>query len=171
MAGLGAIGSRVAKIAKSFEMLTLGIRKTNAHVEGVDELGTLSDLPDFLVRADIIVLALPLNAETVAIINADMLKKMKGGVILINVGRGKLIDIDALKVHLKQNPSTHACLDVMPEEPWPETDELWHYPNVLLTPHLAWSSPQYRIRAAKIWFENLHRYRTGEPLMHRVKNL
>lgn len=170
VAGLGAIGSRVAKIAKSFEMHTLGIRKTNVQVEGVDELGTLSELPDFLSRADIIVLTLPLNSETVSVINAVTLEKLKSDAMLVNVGRGHLIDIDALKVHLKQNPSSQACLDVMPEEPWPEIDELWQYPNVLLTPHLAWSSPLYRIRATKVWFENLRRYRSGQPLLHLVSN-
>ena len=103
-------------------------------------------------------------------INAVTLEKLKSDAMLVNVGRGHLIDIDALKVHLKQNPSSQACLDVMPEEPWPEIDELWQYPIVSLTPHLALSSPLYRIRATKVWFENLRRYRSGQPLLHLVSN-
>ena len=56
----------------------------------------------------------------------------------------------------------------MPEEPWPADDDLWQMPNVLLTPHVAWSSPLYRPRAAALWLDNLTRYRQGLPLLHQV---
>lgn len=166
--GLGAIGNRIVRIAKSFDMHVLGIRKTNQHIEGVDELGTLSDLPKFLPRAEIIVLALPLTSQTDNLISNAEFEMMKDTALLVNVARGRLVDIDALKKHLSIKPNMHACLDVMPREPLPEDDELWYYPNVFITPHIAWSSPLYRSRAANIWLDNFKLFKEGLQLKHIV---
>ncbi len=166
--GLGAIGGRVARIAKSFDMVVLGIRRSGGHLPGVDELGTLDELQPFLSRADIIVLALPLSPETKHLIGAAEFSVMKDTAILVNVARGGIIDMEALKINLSRRPTLQACLDAMPLEPWPENDDLWGFPNVLLTPHIAWSSPHYRPRVARIWLDNLDRFHKGKPLLHLV---
>jgi phosphoglycerate dehydrogenase-like enzyme len=164
LVGLGAIGSRVARIAKSFDMYVLGIRKNIQQISGVDELGTLADLHEFLPRADIIVLALPLTSLTDRLINGAEFEMMKDTVIFINVARGKMVDIDALKKHLSQKSEMHACLDVFPVEPLPTDEELWSMPNVLITPHIAFSSKLYRPRVTEIWLDNLKRFKEGLQL-------
>lgn len=166
--GLGAIGQQVAAFAKAFGMLVLGIRQSTAPTPSVDQQGTLADLPHFLAVADFIVLALPLTAETQGMIGARELACMKPTATLINVARGAMVDIPALKEALKSGKLRHACLDVLPTEPWPAEDELWKVPNLFLTPHNAWSSPLYLPRVASLWLENLRRYVRGEELLHRV---
>lgn len=166
--GLGEIGSRVARIAEAFAMYVLGIRRSAELLAGVAEQGTVCDLQFFIPRADIIVLATPLTSETLHLLGEKELAVIKDGSLLINVSRGDVIDTAALRRCLSERPSITACLDVMPEEPWPSDDELWHYKNVFLTPHIAWSSPNYRVRAGEMWLENLRRFVKGQPLLHVV---
>lgn len=166
--GLGEVGGRVAKIAKVFGLYVLGIRKQKEFMEGVDEIGSLSNLPDFIPRADIVVLALALSPATVNMFGADQFRLMKDGAMFINVARGQIVDMRALYEAIKIRPDIQICLDVMPEEPWPTNDCLWAAPNVFITPHLAWSSPLYRPRAAQLWLDNLSRFLRGLPLRNQV---
>ena len=119
-----------------------------------------------LPQADIIVLALPLSSQTEQLINNFEFEIMKDAVILINVARGQMVDIKALKKHLSQKPEMQACLDVLLQEPLPADDELWTYPNVFITPHVAYSSKLYKLRAANIWLDNLRRFQKGLQLKH-----
>ncbi len=167
--GLGSIGRRVAKIARSFGMRVLGIRKNPVDTQDVDETSGPDQLHDYLHKADIIVLALPLLPETTHMIDATELDLLKDSAILINVSRGGIINIDALKGALKERKTLQALLDVMTVEPWPSDDELWSYDNVFITPHNAGVSPLYQARVAKIWHENLQRYLEGKPLLHQVQ--
>lgn len=166
--GLGSIGSRVAVLAKAFGMRVLGIGRSSGLHPYADEVGTLTDLPAFIPRADAVVLAVSLNDQTRHLFADAEFQLLKEGAMLINIARGDVVDISALKKHLKQRPSLKACLDVMPQEPWPPGDTLWDYHNVLITPHTAWSGPRYRKRASELWLENLHRFREGESLLHVV---
>jgi phosphoglycerate dehydrogenase-like enzyme len=166
--GLGAVGGRVAKIARAFGLHVLGIRKKQESMEGVDEIGSLDRLPDFLARADIVVLALSLSPATINLLGASQLRLMREHVILVNIARGQIIDTTALHEALLTRPGMQACLDVLPEEPWPAGDRLWSLPNLFLTPHVAWSSPLYRPRVAELWLENLSRFRNNLPLVNQV---
>ncbi len=168
--GLGSIGSRVAMIAKTFGMYVLGIRKSDRKNPHVDETGSIASLGAYVARADIIVLALPLNAETTNLIDMKIFEAMKKNALLINVARGEIIDIAALKKNVLEKKEVRVVLDVMPVEPWPADDMLWGLPNVLITPHIAWSSPFYRPRAARIWLDNLERFIHGKPLEHLVSS-
>jgi phosphoglycerate dehydrogenase-like enzyme len=164
--GLGEIGGRVARIADAFGMHVLGIRRAADAVHGVTEQGTPVNLHSFLSRADIIVLSLPLTSETKHLLGESEFLAMKETALLINIARGDIINTAAMKAWLRKRPSFKACLDVLPEEPWPANDELWDFENVFLTPHTAWSSPAYRIRAGKMWLENLQRYTDGRDLLY-----
>ncbi|MEE8305340.1 MAG: D-2-hydroxyacid dehydrogenase [Candidatus Tectomicrobia bacterium] len=166
--GLGAIGSRVAAFAKSFGMQVLGIRRSAASVANIDRQGTLDDLPTFLPEADVVVLAIPVSPEVVGLIDQGALARMKSTATLINVGRGALIDIPALKATLSSGRLRHACLDVLPTEPWPADDDLWDMPNVLITPHNASTSPLYLKRVGDLWIENLRYYVRGEAMRHQA---
>jgi phosphoglycerate dehydrogenase-like enzyme len=167
--GLGAIGREVAKFAKSFGMRVLGIRQSPTVTANTDQQGTLADLRQMLPVADFVVLAVPLTQHTRALLGKDELALMKPTATLINVARGAVVDVPALKDALQSGRLRQACLDVLPTEPWPADDELWDIPNLFLTPHNAWSSPMYLPRVADLWLENLRRYVQGEELLHRVR--
>jgi phosphoglycerate dehydrogenase-like enzyme len=166
--GLGAIGTRVAALAKAFGMRVLGIRRSPVAVAHIDEQGTFADLPRFLPAADFVVLALPFTEESRGLIGESMLAVMKKTATLINVARGAIVDVAALKEALHAGRLRQACLDVLPTEPWPAEDDLWDVPHLLLTPHNAWSSLLYLPRVAQLWLENLRRYVRGEELLHKV---
>ena len=166
--GLGAIGSRVVRFAKAFGMTVHGIRRSPEPVPGVDRQGTLDDVRTFLPDADFVVLAVPISDETAGLIDADALARMKSTATLVNVGRGALIDIDALRAALASGRIAQACLDVLPVEPWPSDDDLWDVGNVLITPHNGSRSPLYAVRVGEMWLENLKRYVSGEPLLYRA---
>jgi phosphoglycerate dehydrogenase-like enzyme len=166
--GLGAIGSRVAALAKACGMHVLGVRRSAQPLADVDQIGVLADLPRFLPAADFVVLALPLSDETCGLISANELAMMKPTATLVNVARGAMVDIPALQEALVAGRLRQACLDVLPTEPWPANDDLWDTPRLLLTPHNAWSSPLYLQRVAELWLENLRRYVHGEELLHRI---
>lgn len=166
--GVGEVGGRVAKIAKAFGMYVLGIRRNREFKPMIDEIGTLDDLAEFLPRADIVVLALPLSPEVFHLFDVAQFQAMKEKTILVNIARGQIINIEALHAALMEKPDLQACLDVMPYEPWPADDKFWQLPNLFLSPHVAWSSPFYRPRAATLWMNNLTRFCNGQPLLHQV---
>lgn len=164
--GLGAIGARLAVYAKAFGMQVLGVRQSSAPVANVDRQGTLVDLPRFLLEADFVVLAVPLTEQTRGLIGAQELALMKPTATLINVARGAVVDLPALREALAAKRIRQACLDVLPHEPWPADDALWETQGLFLTPHNAWSSPLYLRRVAELWLENLSRYVNGAELLH-----
>ncbi len=166
--GLGAIGSRVATLAKAFGMYVLGIRRSPEVLAQVDAQGPLTDLPNFLPIADFVVLALPFTEENRGLIGQSALALMKPTATLINVARGAIVDVAALKEALRAGRLRHACLDVLPTEPWPAEDDLWDTSRLLLTPHNAWSSPLYLPRVGQLWLENLRHYVRGEELLHKI---
>ena len=166
--GLGAIGSRVAAFAKGFGMRVLGLRRSSEAVMHVDRQGTLADLAAWLPEADFVVLALPISPPLVGLIDQEALARRKPTATLINVGRGALVDLPALKQTLQAGRLRHACLDVLPTEPWPAQDDLWDVPNLFITPHNASSSPLYLQRVGALWIENLRRYVRGEAMLHRA---
>jgi phosphoglycerate dehydrogenase-like enzyme len=167
--GLGAIGQYVANFAKAFGMRVLGVRRSPSLAANVDQQGTLADLPYFLPAADFVVLAVPLTQETNGLIGKNELALMKQTATLINVARGAVVDLPALREALRSGQIRQACLDVLPTEPWPAEDDLWDMPNLFITPHNAWASPLYLPRVAELWLENLRRYVRGEELLHRVR--
>ena len=166
--GLGAIGSRVAAFAKAFGMRVLGIRRAPTAVANVDRQGTMADFAVFLPAADFVVLAIPIAPDVVGLIDQPALARMKPTAALMNVGRGALIDLAALKAALRAGHLRHACLDVLPTEPWPADDDLWDVPNLLITPHNASVSPLYIKRVGELWIENLRRFVRGEAMLHRA---
>ncbi|NNL84230.1 MAG: D-2-hydroxyacid dehydrogenase [Myxococcales bacterium] len=167
--GLGAIGSLVAAHAKGFQMRVLGIRESSLKVPKVDRQGSVADLPEFLGLADFVVLALPSTPATQGLIGKRELAQMKSTATLINVARGSIVDIQALKEALESGEIHQACLDVISVEPWPKRDPLWDMPNLFLTPHNAWSSPLYLPRVAELWLNNLERYARGEELLQQCE--
>lgn len=167
--GLGDIGSALAVRAKAFGMRVLAIRRHPAPApELADEVWGMDRLADLLAQSDHVALTVPLTPETRGMIDRSMLARMKPTAYLYNIGRGPLVDEDALVEALEKGTIAGAGLDVFNIEPLPEDHPLWRAPNVLITPHLGADSPTDADDAARIFADNLARFRAGEPLRNVV---
>ena len=167
--GLGSVGSEIARVSKSLGMKVLGIRRSpelstgTSLVDGVYSLDTLHEL---LPKAEYLVLSAPDTAETEGIIGAEQIALLKKGAIVINVGRGALIDELAMIEALEAGQLGGAYLDVFAKEPLPINNPLWSMPNVLVNAHSASTSDKENGRIVDLFCQNLTRYLNGEPLMN-----
>lgn len=162
--GLGRIGSRLARLAKAFDMRVVGIRRDVSSAVGadVDAVYRHDQLHEVLGQADVVVLACPLTPDTENLIDADALAVMKPSAHLINVARGRVVDEAALIAALQQRRIAAAGLDVTREEPLPAASPLWAMPQVLLTPHSAGETQRYEDGVIDILLDNLDRLWRGE---------
>jgi phosphoglycerate dehydrogenase-like enzyme len=162
--GMGSIGRRVASWLRVLDVAVIGVG-SHAHddVRGVEELAQL------LPRADAVVVLTPLNDSTRGLIGARQLAAMADGAVLINAGRGPVVDTDAL-VEEVSSGRLRAVLDVTDPEPLPDDHPLWNAPGLLsITPHIAGDSPRGHARAAELAAEQLVRWSAGEPIQNVVK--
>jgi phosphoglycerate dehydrogenase-like enzyme len=167
--GLGAVGTEVARLAKAFGMRTIGInRRGRSDSPHVDEAHATDALHDLLGVADALVVTLPLTEETRGILDARAISRVKPGAILVNVGRGEVIDERALVEALREHRLKAAALDVFATEPLPKESPLWDLPNVLVSPHTTALSVHENERIDDLFTENLRRYIAGEELLSRV---
>lgn len=167
--GLGHIGAEVARLAAAFGMRVVGLnRRGTSDSPHVHEVGSIDDLPGWLSCADAIVISLPLTAETEGLIDADAIARIKQGAVVVNVGRGGVIDEPALIEALRQGRLAGAALDVFATEPLPQESPLWELPNVLVSPHAAALSLHENERIVALFVENLSRYLRGDELLNRV---
>lgn len=167
--GLGDIGTEIAKRAKAWGARVLGVKRTLSAVpEYVDRIYTTESLDEVLEQADYVVLALPGTKKTNGIITEERLRKMKPEAFLVNIGRGALVDQEALIKALKEGWIGGAGLDVTTPEPLPQDSPLWELPNVILTPHVSGSSPSNDQRRMGIFLRNLERYLSGHTLENLV---
>jgi phosphoglycerate dehydrogenase-like enzyme len=168
--GFGHIGSAIGGKARALGMHVLAVRRTPAaSPEPAHEQWGLDRLPELLERSDWVVLAAPHTRESARMVGAAELARMKPGARLVNVGRGALVDQDALVAALAAGRIAGAGLDVMASEPVPADSPLWDMPNVILTPHVSGLGPRYWERATDVFAANLRRWLAGEPL-HGVVN-
>ena len=166
--GFGAIGHGVAVRAKAFGAHITGVRRSGAADAAADRMASLADLPDLLPDTDVLVLCTPLTAETRHVAAAEAFGRMKPGSILVNVGRGGLVDEPALLAALDRGAPAHAVLDVFETEPLPADSPFWRHPKVTLTPHASGASTGNAARNDALFVENLRRYLAGEPLEHEA---
>ncbi|HTV16249.1 MAG TPA: NAD(P)-dependent oxidoreductase, partial [Acidobacteriaceae bacterium] len=130
-------------------------------------VASIAQLRELLPQADAIVLVVPMTTETVGMIGAREIALMKQGALLVNVARGPVVDTKALLAAL-HNGRIRAAIDVTDPEPLPDGHPLWSAPNLLLTPHVAGSSPLFMARAMQLAAEQVGRYLRGEPLENVV---
>lgn len=167
--GLGSIGSEVAQLCRALGMRVVALRRhPDRGAVQVDELWPPERLDDLLAEADFVVLAVPLTPETQGLIGAAQLRRMRPEAWLINIARGAIVDEPALIQALQAGWIAGAALDVFATEPLPPESPLWALPNVILTPHQAWSTPHLQEREAALFLDNLRRYLNGEPLLNVV---
>jgi len=167
--GLGAIGTEVARLAKAFGMHTIGLNRAGgSDSPHVDEVYSSEHLYEVLRRAQGVVVTLPLTEETSGMLDAEALAQIKPGAILVNAGRGGVIDERALVQVLREERLKGAALEVFATEPLPAESPLWDLPNVLISPHTAALSVHENERIDELFTENLRRYLRGEELLSRV---
>jgi phosphoglycerate dehydrogenase-like enzyme len=160
--GYGHIGKRIASLLEMFETKVTAFTRS-----GSDGSIKIAEFDDYLPKLDVIILILPLTAESKNFMNANRIKKMKDGATLINVARGAIIDTDALVAELHTGRIT-AGLDVTDPEPLPAGHPLWSAPNVIISPHVGGDSGAFQPRARKLVQEQLARMVKNEPLVNQI---
>jgi phosphoglycerate dehydrogenase-like enzyme len=171
--GLGGIGSEVAQLGKAVGMRVLATRRSattaRQHTQGVDKLFPPSELSTLLAQSDFVALCTQWTPETDKLIGAAELRQMKATAYLINVARGELIDQPALVTALREGWIAGAALDVYDGEfTGPPPEELWQFPNVLITPHTSVGTDVSHAKGLEVFCENLRRYLKGEPLLNVI---
>lgn len=166
--GTGSIGQEVARLAKAFNMNTIGVSRSGRAVEFFDEVKKAEDLSIVLEESDFIVSVLPSTEKTKQFYKLEHFKAMKEDAIFLNMGRGDAVADEVIIEAMNSQEIAHAILDVFNEEPLPEDHPFWEMENITVTPHLSGISPQYQPRAFEIFYYNLEKYKNGEK---DLKNL
>ena len=167
--GLGAIGKRVAQIARVLGMKPIGVNYSGRPVAEVDETYPISKLDDLLPRADVLMMIVPATPETDNLLNAARIAKLPKHCIVVNVGRGNAIEEPALLAALREKRIAGAALDVFAQEPLPPDSPFYDVPNLVMTPHTGGNRPDYDDRAFEIFVKNLALYAQGKALKNVVE--
>jgi phosphoglycerate dehydrogenase-like enzyme len=163
IAGLGGIGSRLATLAKAFDMHVVATKRDpTSGAAAADEVYTPDKLSELLPRADFVALTCPLTPETRNMIDAAALAAMKKSAYLINVARGGCVDEPALLSALQEGKIAGAAIDHFWDEPLLADSPFWDLENVLITPHTAGETRKYEANLLDILLENLERMWRGE---------
>ncbi len=165
LVGYGAIGKEIERMLEPFRVELLRVARTP---RTEPEVHPVKELDRLLPKAQVIILIVPSTAETRHLIDAPRLALMQQGALLVNAARGPVVDTDAL-VKALQSGRIRAAVDVTDPEPLPPEHPLWRCPNLLLTPHIGGSTPQFSPRALATAAEELRRYMRGEPLRNVVQ--
>ncbi len=166
--GLGSIGRRVAELALAFGASVVGVRRHPDPDETLVPVVTPDGLPEVLGDADVVVICAPSNGSTTHLVDARFLEAMAPSALLINIGRGSIVDEAALLEALDAGSIAGAALDVFSTEPLPGDSPLWAHPRVRVTPHSSSDGLGRADRQAALFDENLGRYLRGEPLRNVV---
>jgi phosphoglycerate dehydrogenase-like enzyme len=167
--GAGAIGTEVARRARAFGMTVLAVDPMKTEIPGiVDEVWKPARLGDLLAASDFVVIAAPHTPETFKLFRRVQFEQMRRTAYLINVGRGVIVDLADLTAALEGRLIAGAALDVFEVEPLPADHPLWGMPNVIITPHVAGTSPRIAERHTETLLENVRRFVAGEPLATAV---
>lgn len=171
--GTGDIGSNAAKKLKAFGAITVGICRTERKsLPHFDELYAISSLDAELPKADLVILTLPGTTETRGLMNRERIEKLNRGAILVNVGRGFVVDTDALTDALVNGKLRGAVLDVTDPEPLPKDHRLRQLENVILTPHvsgISWGENDLtRHKIIRIFADNLQKDAQNAPFDHQI---
>lgn len=161
--GYGSIGKAVEERLRPFGVEVLPVAR---HAR--PGVYTPQDLPHLLPQADAVVVLLPLTPETRRLVDREFLSRMKPGALLVNAGRGPVVDTEALLEAVREG-RVRAALDVTDPEPLPPGHPLWRAEGVFITPHVAGLSQGFHRRAARFLADQVGRYLRGEPLRNVVQ--
>lgn len=164
--GTGTIAKNAANRLKPFGVYIYGVNTDGRYVEGFDECISIDNIDSKLKECDVVVITLPSTKETIGMIDDEKLKIMKNGSVIINVGRGNIINEHDLINNISKFKGV--CLDVFEHEPLNKESKLWDFENVTITPHNSWISNQNRHRTFKTIHENLNNYINKKQLKNIV---
>lgn len=160
--GTGAIGCEIARLAKAFQMKTIGINRSGRKAEYFDDIYPAQEMEQAIEQGDYTVAVLPSTPDTYHVLTERHFKRMKQESVFINIGRGSIVAEEVLLKALENNEISHAVIDVFETEPLPIGHPFWKMENVTVTPHISGLSPQYQPRCLKIFEDNLRQYVSGE---------
>lgn len=167
--GLGSIGAEIARLARVLGLKVIGLRRSpRRDADPVDEMHPPQKLAELLPRADWLVIASPLTAETRGLIDAGMLARLPRGAGLLNIARGEIIDETALVAALREGRLRGAYLDVFEKEPLPADSPLWELPNVVISPHNSAAAQGNDGRVYDMFIANLERWHHRQALSNEV---
>jgi phosphoglycerate dehydrogenase-like enzyme len=154
-------------MAGNYGMKVWGYKRTYEEVTEVDRVFSETDFQEFLAKPDYIVITLPNTSKTFHLFDYDAFLTMKSSAVLINVGRGSIVDENSLVRALEEKLIGGAILDVFKKEPLPEESPLWSLPNVIITPHN--SATSFPKDIIKIFTENYRRFVEKKPFQHVIE--
>ena len=169
--GMGDIGSEFGKRCKALGAKVIGVRRTDRpKPDFADEVATLEKLDDLLPQADVVAITLPGTEATKNLFSRERINAMKDGAVLLNVGRGSIVDTEALCDALESGKLFGAGLDVTDPEPLPPEHRLWKIPTAVITPHVSgyYHLKETHERIVTLFAENLKRFIAGEPLRNQI---
>lgn len=168
--GAGSIGHEIGSICRCVGMRVSGVASSQRPGDGIfDQIHATADLHTHLPEADYVIIAAPLNAGTRGLFDDDAFAAMKPGARLINVGRGPIVQTDALLRALDNENIAGAALDVFEQEPLPSNHPLWAHDNVLMSAHMAGDFIGWREALIDQFLDNFARWQYGEPLFNQVE--
>ncbi len=169
--GMGDIGGEFGRRCKALGARVVGVRRTNTEKpDYADEVHLIDELDRLLPEADVVAVTLPGTEATRNLLDRERIEKMKEGAVLLNVGRGSIVDTEALCDALESGKLSGAGLDVTDPEPLPPGHRLWKIPTAVVTPHISgfFHLEETHNRIVGICAENLRRFLRGEALRNRV---
>ena len=167
--GMGSIGRELARRARAFGMRVTGVSRSGRPHPDADDVLPVTRLHEALAQADVVVSAVPGSPAAEKLIDARALAACRPHVLLVNVGRGNVVDTDALVQALRSGTIAGAALDVTEPEPLPDGHPLWSLPNAIVSPHLGGAAPErYYERLALHVAANVRARAAGQPLNDRV---
>lgn len=169
--GLGEIGLETARIARALGMKVSGTKRTVEPIDGIEEVADNNGLAALLSSADAVVNTLPGTPFTEKLFNREVFSAMKPGTVFVNVGRGTVVDEEALLEALNNGQVSYACLDVFAVEPLPQESPLWNHPNVMVSPHTSALSAAENRLIAERFSSNLRTFLDGGDLPHLVDTI
>ncbi|MFN8442590.1 MAG: NAD(P)-dependent oxidoreductase [Caldilineaceae bacterium] len=168
LCGFGNIGQAVAQRLRAFECQVVAVRRSGQAHPLADQVITLAQMAQHLPQVDGVVIASPLTAETIGLVNDAFFQRLKPGATLVNIARGKIVDQPALIDALNRGVVAHAILDVFDPEPLPVDSPLWDMENVLLSPHSSNAGQNTPLRGDLLFLENLRRCLANQPLLNEA---
>ncbi|MZR64276.1 D-2-hydroxyacid dehydrogenase [Alcanivorax sp. DP30] len=166
--GAGSIGREVATLLGLLGVNVIGTARNAREDTVFEKVHAQEDLPDLLPDADYVIITAPLTSDTEGLFDADQFLRMKPGAVLINVGRGPIVQTDALLAALQSGRLGGAALDVFEEEPLRADHPLWDQPNVMISAHMAGDFIGWRAALGQQFVDNFQRWQQGEPLKNPV---
>lgn len=166
--GTGSIGQEIAKRLNAFDVIIDGINSNGRDITHFRKCFDMKKGKDIAKNYDILIFSLPNNEETAGLVNAEFLKHLKHEAILINIGRGTLINEADLIESLKQGRFMGVALDVMSIEPLPQASELWAHPKVIISPHSSFISDKIDQRRVDLITSNILAFYHGKPIKNKI---